>query len=207
MDALLHAPDTAVLAHLLEARRILSFPVEVSRLHWHPFGLYTLPLAKRSQEDGTWSRRLHLWHPAATPVGEASPYGVHTHSGTAKSHVLAGALQHHLYEFEEDPVGVWQRAALGVPEGRATLVGHIQAPTLAGMTHTLPANHPHGVTKPPGLAVSLFEQIGEEKSQPFTTWQRTDVPAEVLVREPPVPVQTVQREALAVLDQAVLALR
>ncbi len=214
MDPLQHAPNPAHHEHLLAARRVLELPIEVSRLHWHPFGLYTIPLAKRREDetDGgrIWSRRLHIWHPLATPVGEASPYGVHTHTGTAASHVLVGTLHHHLYDFEPDADGIWQRAALGVPEGRATLRGHLQAPTVAGQTHTLPAHQPHGVSKPPGFAMSLFEQLDEPKNPghaaEFTTWQRTDVPAEPLLKTGPVPLAAVQREALLVVDAAIATL-
>ncbi len=201
MDALLHAPDDAHIAHLEQARRMLSLPIEESGMHWHPFGVYTIPMTKRSDGDTTWSRRLHIWHPAGTPVGEASPYGVHTHSGVARSHVLSGTLFHHLYAFEPDVDGVWKEAP--TEGGRmATLLGHLQAPTTAGVTHTLPANQPHGVSKPPGFAISLFEQEDGPTTQPFTTWQRTDVAAEELVLRPPVPVSQVWREATMVLEQA-----
>ncbi len=181
---------------------MLALPIEVSRMHWHPFGVYTIPMPKRRTDEGTWSRRLHIWHPSGTPVGEASPYGVHTHSGVAQSHVLAGTLHHHLYAFEADEEGIWDRAALGVPEGRATLTGHVWAPTDAGATHTLPANQPHGVSKPPGFAISLFEQLDGPTEQPFTTWQRTDVPAEELVLKAPAPLAQVLHEATQLLEQA-----
>ncbi len=202
MAGIRHDPDEAHIAHLQSARRMLALPIEVSRLHWHPFGVYTIPMAKRLDGDATWSRRLHIWHPSGTPVGEASPYGVHTHSGTARSHVLAGTLFHHVYDFEADPDGAWDRAALGDPEGRATLVAHEQAATGAGVTHTLPANQPHGVSKPPGFAISLFEQLDGPTEQPFTTWQRNNVPAEPLVLKAPVPLAQVLREATLVLEQA-----
>lgn len=206
MDPLQHAPDEQHLPHLEEARRVLALPAGASGLHWHPFGVYAVPLARRTVDGCVWSRRLHLWHPEATPVGEASPYGVHTHSGTARSHVLAGTLQHHLYHFEPDGDGAWQRAALGVPEGPAALVAHAEAPTHAGVTHTLPAHQPHGVGKRPAVfAVSLFEQVDEAGGPPFTTWQRTDVPAEALVTRPPVDVGRVRVEALAVLERALFA--
>lgn len=206
MEPLQHAPDDRHLPHLEEARRVLALPIGASGLHWHPFGVYTIPMARRTVDGRVWSRRLHLWHPEAVPVGEASPYGVHTHSGTARSHVLAGTLQHHLYEFEADGDGVWSKSALGGGgPTRASLLGHLQAPTVAGVTHTLPAHQPHGVSKPPGFAVSLFEQVEGEGGPPFTTWQRTDVPAEALVLRPPVAVQRVQMEALAVLERALFA--
>lgn len=204
MDPVRHDPDLAHDAHGAEALRVLALPLEVNGLHWHPFGVFTVPLAKRTDADGTWSRRLHVWHPVAKPVGEASAYGVHTHSGTARSHVLVGALHHHLYAFEADPDGAWQRAVLGVPEGRATRVGHVQATTEAGVTHTLPANRPHGVTKPDGFAISLFEQLDGPTEQPFTTWQRTDVSEEPLVRQAPVPLRQVAFEALSLLEQTVV---
>lgn len=200
MDPVRHDPNPALDAHVAESRRVLGLPIDVNGLHWHPFGVFTVPLAKRTDAQGTWSRRLHLWHPGAKPVGEASAYGVHTHSGTARSHVLVGALHHHLYAFEADPEGIWKRAALGVPEGQATLVGHVQATTRVGMTHTLPADHPHGVTKPDGWAISLFEQLDGPARQPFTTWQRTDVPEESLVRKTPVAMGKVAFEALRMLD-------
>ncbi len=206
MDPVAHAPNPALHAHRHEAQRVLELPVEVSGLRWHPFGVYTMPLASRTDAEGrTWSRRLHVWHPEGTPVGEASPYGVHTHSGTARSHVLAGSLHHHLYAFDEDPEGAWQKAALGEPVGRAALRHHIWAPTRAGTTHTLPANQPHGVTKPPGFALSLFEQLDTNTADVFTTWQRTDVPAEPLVRAAPVAPRQVAHEALQVLEATALA--
>ncbi|MGB0652468.1 MAG: hypothetical protein ACPGQL_04645, partial [Thermoplasmatota archaeon] len=203
VEPIRHDPNPGFDAHLAEARKVLALPIEVSGLHWHPFGVYAIPLAKRTDASGSvWSRRLHLWHPAGEPVGPASPYGVHTHSGTARSHVLAGRLTHHLYAFEADPEGLWQRACLGKPEGRATLLAHLQEDTTSGTTHTLPKDQPHGVTKPDdAFAVSLFEQRGGEKAQEFTTWQRTDVPAQPPVRRGPVPLARVQAEGLAVLDQ------
>lgn len=188
--------------HVAEAIRVLELPIEVSGLHYHPFGVYSIPLAKRSDETGSWSRRLHLWHPEATPVGEASPYGVHTHSGPARSHVLVGSLYHHLYQFEADEAGVWERACLGEPEGRATLRDHQLAETKAGETHTFPANHAHGVTKPEGWSISLFSQLDGPTTQEFTTWQRTDVPPQPLRRKGPVELETVRREALLQLSGA-----
>lgn len=201
MEPPVQAPDEAHGAHLELARRMLHLPVAASNLHWHPFGVYTIPMAPRTSDDETWSRRLHVWHPQAKPVGEASPYGVHTHSGPARSHVVVGTLHHHLYQFQADPEGLWQRACLGTPEGRATLLAHAQAATQAGTTHSLPKDHPHGVTKPPGLAISVFEQLDGPTDQPFTTWQRTDVPAEELVRRGPVDVETVRREALGAVER------
>ncbi len=204
VDAPRHDPDLLHDHHVRDARRVLALPVEVTGLRWHPFGLFTMPLPKRTDARGTWSRRLHVWHPDGRPVGEASPYGVHTHSGPARSHVLLGALEHHLYAFEEDPQGVWQRACLGRGEGNASLVGHTQATTRAGTTHSLPANQPHGVTKGDGLALSLFEQLDGPKAQEFTTWQRTDVPAEELVRRGPVPPSQAALEALVALDSVLV---
>ena len=212
LHALHHTANPAHAGHLAEARRVLALPVEASRLHWHPFGVYAVPLAKRHDGARSWSRRLHLWHPDAMPVGEASPYGVHTHTGTARSHVVAGTLQHHLYAFAPDGDGAWQQAELGEPRGRARLVAHLEAPTHAGMTHVLPAHQPHGVSRPPGRvawAVSLFEQLdplpGEAPATQFTTWQRLDVAAEPLVLQPPVPVRAVAAAALAIVDEALHA--
>lgn len=182
--------------HVAEAIRVLELPMKVSGLHFHPFGVYSVPLAKRSDAKGTWSRRLHLWHPAAKPVGEASPYGVHTHSGPAKSHVLCGSLYHHLYQFKVDDDGVWQRACLGEPDGRASLQDHVWGETNTGQTHAFPANHAHGVTKPDGWSISLFSQLDGPTTQEFTTWQRTDVPPEPLVRKGPVHLDQVARDAL-----------
>ena len=190
------APNPRFDEHVAEAIRVLELPLEVNGLHYHPFGVYSVPLAKRTDEEGAWSRRLHLWHPDAVPVGEASPYGVHTHSGPARSHVLVGSLFHHLYRFEADVGGVWQRARLGEPEGMATLCEHVCATTETGQTHVFPANHAHGVSKPDGWSISLFSQLDGPTTQAFTTWQRTDVPAEPLLRAPPVPVGVVQAEAL-----------
>lgn len=201
MEPLLHARDSAHLEHLEEARRVLALPIEVSGLHWHPFGVFAIPLAKRHADGQVWVRRLHIWHPETTPVGETSPYGVHTHSGTAKSHVLTGTLHHHLYDFSADEAGVWLESSKA-GQRRATLQAHIQGPTTAGTTHTLPANHPHGVSKPPGFAISLFEQLEEGRSQPFTTWQRTDAPAEVLVDRAPVDPQRVLVEARLKIEEA-----
>lgn len=197
-----HAPDALHGEHLAEARRVLALPLQESGLHWHPFGVYVIPMAKRVVDGVAWSRRLHVWHPLARPVGESSPYGVHTHSGTARSHVVVGALHHHLFEFAPDPDGKWQEATLGDPIGRSRLVGRVQATTSAGMVHTLPPDTPHAVTKPEGLAVSLFEQVGKKEARPFTTWQRLDVPAEALLRQGPVPVGQVREEALMALDVA-----
>lgn len=192
------APDPDHGVHAAEALKVLRLPVDVSRLRWHPFGVYTVPLAPRSRDGHMWSRRLHVWHPEAKPVGEASPYGVHTHSGLAISHVLVGTLHHHLYAF--GPGEGWQRAALGTPEGTEALLEHTMAPTHEGTMHTLPKDQPHGVTKPPGLAISLFEQRDGPTEQVFTTWQRTDVPAEPLLRRGPVPVANVRNEALLALE-------
>lgn len=192
------APDARRPEHLAEAVRVLSLPVEVTGLRWHPFGVYTLPLAKRTRPDGTWSRRLHVWHPSGEPVGEASPYGVHTHSGPARSHVLLGRLCHHLYAFEEAD-GPWRRTLDG-QTSPAALTGHVSAFTATGMTHDLPKDRPHGVTRPGGLAISLFEQRDGPVDQPFTTWQRTDLAPQGLVRRPPTPVDQVRCEALAALD-------
>jgi hypothetical protein len=149
-------------------------------------------------------RRLHLWHPDATPVGPASPYGVHTHSGKASSHVLVGALHHHLYAFRPEEDGQWLESSR---DGRrhATLTDHVQGTTAAGMTHTFPAHHPHGVGKPPGFSVSLFEQREEGRAAPFTTWQRLGVAAEPLLDAGPVDVRTVRREALALVEEALYA--
>lgn len=202
VEPLRHDPDPAHAAHLEEVRRVLALPLEVTGFRWHPFGVYTAPLAKRSDAAGTWSRRLHVWHPAARPVGPASPYGIHTHSGMARSHVVVGTIHHHLYDFVADADGVWQRARLGTPEGPASLSAHVWGPTTQGMTHTFPKDQPHGVTKPDGWAVSLFEQLDGPTEQPFTTWQRTDVPAEELERTGPVPAKTVLQEARSVVDQA-----
>ncbi len=183
--------------HVAEALRVLELPIEVSGMHWHPFGVYTIPLAKRTGPDGTWSRRMHIWHPSGTPVGPASPYGVHSHTGDALSHVLAGAVHHHLYAFRDDPEGAWQVE----PDGhRASLVAHSTETTTAGMWHSFPADHAHGVTKDPEvMAVSLFAQRDEKGTRPFTTWQRIDLPAEELVRRSPAPLDKVRRDAIAAL--------
>lgn len=193
--------DTDRQDHLLQVARVLALPQEVSGLHWHPFGVYTIPMSKRRDGDATWSRRLHLWHPQAKPVGEASPYGVHTHSGEARSHVLVGSLFHHLYAFRADGDGVWYEDPT---DRQASLVAHVWEETRAGMTHSLPKDHPHGVTKPDGWAISLFEQRDGPAEMPFTTWRRTDVPAEELVRRGPVPLDAVLREARLLIDQAIV---
>ena len=199
--ALQHLPNPAVHDHVAQARRVLELPVEVSGLRWHPFGVYTLPLSKRTDARGrTWSRRLHVWHPEAEPVGETSAYGVHTHSGEAHSHVLGGTLEHHLYQFREDPAGIWHTAVVDGPSWTSTLQGHLHASTRAGTTHVLPAQQPHGVSTPHGFAISLFEQIDTPGPSEFTTWRRTDLPETPLVRTPPVPVAQVQQEALLALD-------
>lgn len=189
-----HDRDAHHVEHLDEAARALRLPLDVNRLRWHPFGVYSLPLGPRTEGGVTWSRRLHVWHPQARPVGEASPYGVHTHSGTARSHVLVGALHHHLYAFAHDN-GAWRRAELGRPTGPARLVAHVQATTPAGTTHTLPADQPHSVTKAPGLAMSLFEQVTPGSGHPFTTWQRTDIKPERLDLSGPVDAATALRDA------------
>jgi hypothetical protein len=194
-----HDPDPWHQRHLEEAVRVLSLPVAATRMHWHPFGVYAIPLAKRSDGERTWSRRLHIWHPEA-PSPPPSPYGVHTHSGMARSNVLLGSLHHHLYAFAPDANGPWRVANPGM-EGRARLVAHAWAATQAGTAHTLPADHPHGVTKPPGLAVSLFEQVDNGGGQPFTTWQRQDVSAQELQKRGPVPVASAQQLALLALQE------
>jgi len=197
-----HVPDAARAAHLEEARRVLALPLSANALRWHPFGVYAIPLARRGLDGQVWSRRLHLWHPDAEPVGERSPYGVHTHTGRARSHVLVGTLHHHLYAFAADEDGAWQRAALGVPEGRAAMLAHVQAPTPAATTHELPADHPHGVTKPPGWAVSLFEQMESPGGSAFTTWRRLGGEPEEPDLRGPVPPGEVLREARALVEQA-----
>jgi hypothetical protein len=169
-------------------------------MHWHPFGVYAIPMAKRHADGQSWSRRLHLWHPEARPVGIASPYGVHTHSGTAQSHVLLGALHHHLYSFAEDADGAW-RMANPKEQGKARLLEHAWGETIGGQTHVLPANQPHGVTKPPGFAVSLFEQLDGEVAQPFTTWQCLEMDPEELEKEGPVSVGEARREAMAMVEE------
>lgn len=199
--ALQHVHNPALHEHVAQARRVLELPVEVSGLRWHPFGVYTLPLSKRADDEGrSWSRRLHVWHPAAEPVGESSAYGVHTHSGEAHSHVLVGALEHHLYDFARDADGIWRTAVVEGDQWRSTLKGHFHAPTRAGTTHILLAQQPHGVTTPHGFAISLFEQLDTPGPSEFTTWRRTDLPETPLVRTPPVPVGQVQHEALVALD-------
>ncbi len=205
MGPLQHAPDPAHREHLEEARRVLALPIAASGLRWHPFGVYVIPLARRHIEGHDRVRRLHLWHPNAKPVGPASPYGVHTHTGTAYSHVLIGALHHYLYEFCEDPDGVWLRTALGGQARRETLTAHAQATTTQAMLHTLPAHQPHSVSKPPGLAISLFEQVEQPAGEPFTTWQRQDMPAEELVRKPPVPLAQVLAEMRLAVEQTLYA--
>ncbi len=200
------APTTGLAEHLQECVRVLGLPLDASGMHWHPFGVYTIPLARRTRENQTWSRRLHIWHPSATPVGPASPYGVHTHTGTGVSHVLVGALHHHLYAFEPMPGGTWRKQPDDV---LCTLVAHVQETTVAGETHMFGAHQPHGVSKPPGLAISLFEQLEDPDVRavaPFTTWQDESLPEEALVRTPPAPLALVQQDALAALDQAVCRL-
>ncbi len=184
--------------HVAEALRVLELPVQASGLHWHPFGVFTIPLAKRQRPDGTWSRRLHIWHPAGKPVGPASPYGVHSHTGDAVSHVLVGAVEHHLYSFRDDPDGVWAVE----PDGRrASLMAHASKQTRAGMWHAFPADHAHGVTKEPAeFAVSLFEQVAGTSQRPFTTWQRVDGEPEQLVRRAPVDLESVRRQAIEALQ-------
>lgn len=204
MEPLVHAPDPARLVHLEEALRVLSLPLDVNGLHWHPFGVYGVPLARRVDDGVMYSRRLHLWHPEAVPVGESSLYGVHTHSGTAHSHVLVGTLQHHLYDFVADENGVWKECSKA-GQRMAALRTHVQAPTVSGVTHTLPANQAHGVSKPPGWAISLFEQREEGRSQPFTTWQRTDIAEEELLSVGPVPRSAVLAEARALVEDALVA--
>lgn len=205
MEPMVHRRDAAHDAHLEEARRVLTLPLAVSGLRWHPFGLYTAPLARRERDGSTWSRRLHIWHPDAKPVGEASAYGVHTHTGPAESHVLVGSLRHHLYDFAAGD-GAWDCRPLGADARSARLVAHVSAVTRHGTTHALPAHQPHGVSKDAPFAISLFEQRDDatDRATPFTTWRRTDVPAEELVRTPPVPVATVLQEARAALDEALL---
>jgi hypothetical protein len=199
-------------AHLREAARVLALPLDVNRLRWHPFGVYAVPLGPRTDAHGTWSRRLHVWHPLARPVGEASPYGVHTHSGRARSHVLVGALRHHLYEFAPDADGAWRRARLTRPAGRARLVAHASATTGAGTTHTLPPDQPHGVTRPAAAgarcawAVSLFEQIEDGGGRPFTTWQRTDAPAEPIHASGPADPADVLRASRVEVEQVLASL-
>lgn len=204
MEPPVHHPDRDRLLHLDEARRVLSLPLEANGLHWHPFGVFGIPLAKRYVDDEVWVRRLHVWHPETNPVGESSLYGVHTHSGTASSHVLVGALTHHLYAFRPDPDGAWLEANTD-GKRHARLTAHVQGDTVAGVTHTFPAHHPHGVSKPPGFAISLFEQREEGRAQPFTTWQRLDVPEEALVESAPVDPRMVLREARAVMEEACFA--
>ncbi len=209
MQTVQQAPDHHWAQHLEEARRVLSLPVQASGLRWHPFGVYVAPLARRRIDGHDRVRRLHVWHPEAKPVGPASPYGVHTHTETAFSHVIAGALDHHLYGFQTDQ-GPWIETPLGGTPRPAALLWHSQATTTAGTTHTLPAHQPHSVSKPPGppgFAISLFEQIDGPKEAPFTTWQRTDTPPEPLVRTPPVDVRIVQAQALAILENHVPANR
>ncbi len=197
------APDTAHAEHLEQARRVLALPVEASRLHWHPFGVFTIPMAKRRDGDRTWSRRLHIWHPAGVPVGPASAYGVHTHSGPANSHVLVGSLFHHLYAFAPASDGIWLRCP---GDDRWDLVAHAKETTEAGTTHSLPKDHPHGVSKRDGWAISLFEQLDGPTDMPFTTWRRTDVPEEPLVRQGPEPADAVRRDALMAIDRALSGL-
>jgi hypothetical protein len=198
---LFHEPNPRLADHLETARKLLVLPIAASGLHWHPFGLFTIPMAKRSLEDMRWSRRLHLWHPEAIPVGEASPYGVHTHSGDAASHVLVGALEHHLHQFVPDADGAWTEQPTDGGR-RASRTAHVQASTVSGMTHRLPADQPHGVSKNGAWAISLFEQKDARGTLPFTTWQRNDVPAEELVRTPPIPLDRARREALMLLERA-----
>jgi hypothetical protein len=208
MEPLQQVPDPAHAAHLEAARRVLALPVEASGLHWHPFGVYAAPLARRTDPDGrVWSRRLHLWHPDARPVGPASPYGVHTHTGDAASHVLVGRLQHHLYRFRDDPDGTWKRAELGEVRGNASLVAHLEGTTPAGTVHRFPAHHPHGVGKCADFAVSLFEQAETARATPFTTWQRLDMEAEPLEKVGPLSVGDALREARQWVDEALYALR
>ncbi|MBW3584103.1 MAG: hypothetical protein KY455_13510 [Euryarchaeota archaeon] len=204
MEPLFHAPDPDHRSHLEEAARILALPAEASGFEWHPFGVFGIPLAKRVLGDKVWSRRLHVWHPEATPVGETSVYGVHTHSGQATSHVLVGTLHHHLYDFVVAEDGVWLEAS---PAGKtqATLRTHLQGPTTAGVLHVLPADQAHGVTKPPGFAISLFEQLEEGRPKAFTTWRHLQGPQEELVLRPPVDPKRALREARAVVEEALYA--
>lgn len=206
MLRLVHRPDTAFVAHLEEASRVLALPIPESGLDWHPFGTYAIPLPRRVDGDDVWSRRLHLWHPETTPVGETSIYGVHTHSGDAASHVLVGTLDHHLYAFMQDANGDWREASRD-SERRATLSAHLQGPTTAGTSHTFPAHQAHGVSKPPGFAISLFEQREEPRTRPFTTWQRLDGPAEALVERAPIEPRRVLREARGLIEEALYAVR
>lgn len=204
MEPLRQAPDPGHLVHLQDACRVLALPRHANGLRWHPFGVYVVPLPRRVVDGAAWSRRLHVWHPSGTPVGEASPYGVHTHTGTARSHVLAGSLQHHLYDFVADGEGVWQeRSEAGTR--RTRLQAHVRGVTRAGMVHTLPAHQAHSVGKGADFAVSLFEQVEEGRARPFTTWQRVDVPAEALVRQAPADLDQVLRDARAVVEQALYA--
>ncbi len=207
MGPIQHERDPLHAEHLEEARRVLALPIAASGLRWHPFGVYVIPLARRHIDGHDRVRRLHLWHPKAKPVGPASPYGVHTHTGTAYSHVLVGALHHHLYEFRPDAEGTWLRTPLGGQPGRETLVAHAQATTTQAMLHTLPAHQPHSVSKSPGLAISLFEQDEEPAGQPFTTWQQQDIAAEQLVRRAPIPLDQVLTQMRAAIEQALYANR
>lgn len=204
MEPLFHAPDPDHRSHLEEAARILALPAEASGFAWHPFGVFGIPLARRVDGGRTWSRRLHVWHPETTPVGETSQYGVHTHSGTATSHVLVGTLHHHLYAFVADEDGVWLESSRRGSR-HATLRAHVQGPTDAGVLHVLPANHPHGVSKPPGFAISLFEQLEEGRAEPFTTWRHLEGPQEELVTRAPVDPKRALREARAVVEEALYA--
>lgn len=197
-----HAPDSLHVAHLEEARRVLALPLREGGLHWHPFGVFTVPLAKRTVDGTAFSRRLHVWHPDARPVGEASPYGVHTHTGAARSHVLAGALQHHLYAFRPDGDGTWRRSP---GQELASLEAHAQAATPAGTTHSFPAHQPHGVGTRGAFSISLFEQSVAGRGPPFTTWQRTDVEPEPLVHDAPVAPRHVLEEARGVVEAALFA--
>lgn len=201
MFHLVHQRDLSYLDHLEEARRVLALPIDANGLEWHPFGTYAVPLARRVDGDEAWVRRLHLWHPETTPVGETSIYGVHTHSGLASSHVLVGTLQHHLYAFEPAEDGAWREASRD-GTAYAQLTAHLQGPTIAGTTHTFPAHQAHGVSKPPGYAISLFEQREEPRTKPFTTWQRLDGPEEGLLEHAPIDPVRVLREARVLVEEA-----
>lgn len=199
MLELVHRPDHRYLLNLEEASRVLALPLAANRLEWHPFGTYAVPLARRVDGSGSWVRRLHLWHPETTPVGETSIYGVHTHSGMASSHVLVGTLEHHLYAFEADEAGPWRERSRECDRS-TRLTAHLKGPTTSGMTHSFPAHQAHGVSKPPGFAISLFEQREEPRTRPFTTWQRLDGPEESLIEAAPIDPKRVLKEARGLIE-------
>ena len=102
------------------------------------------------RQDGAW-RKFHAFHPGWCSFDDRFWGTIHYHAGWIRGTVLAGNLEHSIYQAERDPAG--DRFYQGEPY---RLTKHTRQQP-AGTVYELPAMVPHWI-KPTALTLTCFEE-------------------------------------------------